>query len=588
MIFQSERAPGNPFYQIYLLDLVTGDVDRLSPGVGKTTCGWLHPDGDRALFASTQFDPEADAKTAAELEFRASGQTRRYAWDYDPAYDIVETRIEGGGYRKLTDAEGYDAEGAYSPDGSKIVFASNRRAYSDSLTAAEAERLERDPAYFMDIYVMDADGANVRRLTDAPGYDGGPFWSADGARITWRRFSEDGARAEVHVMNADGTEQLQVTDLGAMSWAPFLHPSGDYLIFSTNLDGFDNFELYLVDAEGLREPVRVTERAGFDGLPTFAPDGRRISWTSNATAGERSQLFVADWDHEAALAALAEAPLRARDAAAGMNQTEPEIVADDLRRHVAALASEEMAGRLTGTEGERRATAYVADAFAALGLAPAGDDGSMFQSFAFTSGVAFGADNRLAVTVAGQAATPPLDAAWRPLAFSKTGAVAEAPVAFAGYGLVAPAAEGQAALDSYGGLDVEGEWVLIWRGMPADLPSARRTFLSRFADLRYKASEAKARGAVGAIFAPPPRKGFGDGLPRLTYEAMTGAASRSGCWASSARISGASRSGSTPGRAPPPSCPASRPRPRSISTSSAGGAATCWRDSISPRATRRR
>ena len=83
MIFQSERAEGNPFYQMYLLDLETGDIERLSPGHGKTTCGWLHPDGKRGLFASTQMDPEARKKMKAELDFRASGQSRRYSWDYD-------------------------------------------------------------------------------------------------------------------------------------------------------------------------------------------------------------------------------------------------------------------------------------------------------------------------------------------------------------------------------------------------------------------------------------------------------------------------------------------------------------------------
>ena len=47
MVFQSEREPGNPFYQIYTIDLETGDLDRVSPGYGKTTCAWIHPDGNR-------------------------------------------------------------------------------------------------------------------------------------------------------------------------------------------------------------------------------------------------------------------------------------------------------------------------------------------------------------------------------------------------------------------------------------------------------------------------------------------------------------------------------------------------------------
>ena len=282
MIFQSERDEKNPFYQMYLMDLESGDVDLMSPGIGKTTCGWIAPDGSKVMFSSTHHEPEAEAKMQAELDFRASGQTRRYSWDYDPEYEIFARDLATGEFTRLTDAPGYDAEGSYSPDGSKILFASNRHAYSEELTEAEAKRLEIDPSYFMDLYVMDGDGSNVRRLTDVPGYDGGPFWSADGSQFTWRRFSESGKTAEVFVANADGSNQRPVTDMGVMSWAPFFHPSGAYLIFNTNLLGFANFELYIVDVAGTREPVRVSDRDGFDGLATFTPDGKKISWTSNA------------------------------------------------------------------------------------------------------------------------------------------------------------------------------------------------------------------------------------------------------------------------------------------------------------------
>ena len=61
MIFQSEREPGNPFYQIYLMDLETGDTRRVSPGIGKTTCAWIHPHADKVFFASTHADPQARA-----------------------------------------------------------------------------------------------------------------------------------------------------------------------------------------------------------------------------------------------------------------------------------------------------------------------------------------------------------------------------------------------------------------------------------------------------------------------------------------------------------------------------------------------
>src|SRR5206468_7112556 len=83
LIFQSEREPENPFYQIYILDLESGDIHRVSPGYGKTTCSFFQPGTERVLFASTHLDPGARVKQKAELEFRASGKQRRYSWDYD-------------------------------------------------------------------------------------------------------------------------------------------------------------------------------------------------------------------------------------------------------------------------------------------------------------------------------------------------------------------------------------------------------------------------------------------------------------------------------------------------------------------------
>ena len=529
LVFQSEREPGNPFYQIYLMDLETGDVRRVSPGVGKTTCAWIHPKGDRVLFASTHRDPAARAKQRDELAKRAAGKSRRYSWSFDENYDIYEVRLADGAMRNLTDARGYDAEGSWSPDGRRILFASNRHAYRETLDEAERGILARDPSYFMDLYVMDADGGNVRRLTDAPGYDGGPFFSADGRRIVWRRFAPDGATAEVYTMNADGSGVRQVTRLGAMSWAPYFHPSGDYIVFATSLQGFGNFELYIVDAEGRSEPVRVTTTEGFDGLPVFSPDGGRLSWTSGRAPDGSVQIFIADWNDAAARRLLGLAgKAGARPDAAGaagaatpVPDTDPAITADDLRRHVSVLASPEMEGRLTATPGGRRAGAYVASMFRALGLAPAGDDGGYFQSFEFTAGVALGPRNGLDLRFDQGGAAPPAepDRDWRPLAFSRTGAVPAGGVVFVGYGIVAPAGDGAAAYDSYGGLDVRGKWALMLRYLPEDVDPAVRRRLYHYAELQYKAAAARDRGARGIIVASGPNSRVKDELVPLAFDA---------------------------------------------------------------------
>ncbi len=302
LVFQSEREPGNPFYQIYLMDLEFGDTRLISPGYGKTTCAWIHPDGEQILFASTHLDPEARDKQTQELEFRASGQQRRYAWDYDEHFDLFVR--QGDDFKRLTHERGYDAEGSFSPDGQWIAFASNRLAYSEPMSARDAELFKVDQSFMMDIYLMRADGSDVRRLTTSKGYDGGPFFSPDGKKIVWRRFSEDGATAEIYTMNIDGTEQRQITRLNAMSWAPYYHPSGRYIIFTNNLNGFANFELYLVDSEGKKEPIRVTNLAGFDGLPVFSPDGQSLYWTSQKNNDGKSQIHRGHWDHEQALKLL--------------------------------------------------------------------------------------------------------------------------------------------------------------------------------------------------------------------------------------------------------------------------------------------
>jgi Tol biopolymer transport system component len=310
LVFQSEREPGNPFYQIYTLDLATGDVQRVSPGVGKTTCAFFRPGTDEILFASTHHDPKSKQYQDEELAFRASGKERRYSWDYDPEMDIYASSQKTGALKRLTTARGYDAEGSYSPDGQWIVFTSMRDAYNRPLNDKEKKALEDNPSYFAEIYIMRADGSGQKRLTNVPGYDGGPFFTHDGSRIVWRRFDEMGLLADVWTMKPDGTDARQITDFGSMSWAPYEHPSGKYFIFASNKLGFENFELFMVDAEGTKEPVRVTYSDGFDGLPVPSPDGTQLAWTSSRGGGTDGQLFLAQWNHLTALEAIAKAPPR--------------------------------------------------------------------------------------------------------------------------------------------------------------------------------------------------------------------------------------------------------------------------------------
>jgi hypothetical protein len=433
----------------------------------------------------------------------------------------------------LSDAVGYDAEASYSPDGKYIAFASNRLAYQSKLSEREKKLFDVDPATAVDLYVMKSDGTDVKRITDVFGYDGGPFFSPDGKRLCWRRFSEDGASAEIYSGNLDGSDATRLTSLQAMSWAPFYHPSGDYLIFTTNLNGFANFELYIVDAAGKHEPVRVTSTDGFDGLPVFTPDGTEIAWTSSRTATKKSQIYLAKWNDKAAREALGldsadaivdgNAPKlpsvqqlnsASEQAKVTVKVNDSDYRAADVGRHVDFLCRPELGGRLTGTAGEKLATSYVASYMESLGIEPAGSDGTYFYKFPFTAGVELKDSN---VLKSGDT-NYELNRDWRPLVFSKSGKVDATGVVFAGYGIVAPAEKGQPEYDSYVHLDVENKWVLVLRQMPMDVSPERRQHWARYSSLRYKAMAARDRGAKGIIVVSGPTSGVRQELVPLQMD----------------------------------------------------------------------
>ena len=145
VIFQSTRAPFS-CDQIFVMNADGSDVRQVSTGKGRTTCGFFFPDGRRVIYASTHLAGAA----CPPAPDRSAG----YVWPLYSGYDIFLADQDGGNLKRLTDTDGYDAEGAVSPDGTRIVFTSLR---------------DGD----LDVYAMDADGGHVRRLTHGVGYDGG-------------------------------------------------------------------------------------------------------------------------------------------------------------------------------------------------------------------------------------------------------------------------------------------------------------------------------------------------------------------------------------------------------------------------------
>ncbi len=167
--------------------------------------------------------------------------------------DIFEADLDGKHLRQLTDAKGYDAEGAYSPDGKQIAFCSDR---------------DGDP----DLYVMNADGSGVRQLTNSPGYDGGPFISPDGKWVIFRSDRKKEGFLQIHAIGIDGQNDVALTDNVGVNWAPYWHPTKPYIIW-TGADHSDpkarpNYDLWLMKYEvkdGKLAPgaiTRITDDAG--------------------------------------------------------------------------------------------------------------------------------------------------------------------------------------------------------------------------------------------------------------------------------------------------------------------------------------
>jgi TolB protein len=286
LTFQS--TADTPCDQQYVMRTDGSARRRISPpDVGRTTCGYFLP-GDRAVLFAAVPGPGCPP---------APDRSRGYVWPLYP-YDLVVVDRDGGGPpRPLAPAPGYDAEATVSRDG-WIVFTSTR---------------DGD----LELYRMRTDGSELTRLTHAPGYDGGAFFSADGKRLVWRAsrpatpeqlgdyrklLAEGLVRPtlplELMVADADGSNARQVTRLGAASFAPFFFPDGKRIVFSSNRADprGRNFDLYVVndDGTGLEQ---VTTNATFDGFPMFSPDGRKLVFASNRNAKQEGEtnLFIADW-----------------------------------------------------------------------------------------------------------------------------------------------------------------------------------------------------------------------------------------------------------------------------------------------------
>ncbi len=339
IIFQAvprppEGSEPGEHYEMYVAPL-TRDADGRITGLGDTiqiskpgsanTCGWFHPtERGRVLFGSTIVPPTAPDRAGYQRD------TGRYRWQFPEETQIVSgvvpaivdpSRTES--VQPITDAlwsrPGYDAEGSWSPDGQWLLY-----------TQVDVET--GDP----DIHVRDLTSEVSIPLVTAPGYDGGPFFSPNGKRIAYRSDRKGNNLLQLFVADLAFDEsgriagierEAAVTNNEYVNWAPYWHPSGALLVYSTNEAAPEqhNYEVFIIDARGTTpDPikVRLTNAAGFDGLPVFSHDGQLLMWTSQRGAmieGESrpsSQLWLASFSMENFALAYAKEVMDRKEASA--------------------------------------------------------------------------------------------------------------------------------------------------------------------------------------------------------------------------------------------------------------------------------
>jgi Tol biopolymer transport system component len=474
----------------------SGEMSLVSTGRGRTTCSYFSKDGQRVFYSSTHLaNPECPPPP---------DRSHGYVWSIDPAYEIWTARPDGSEPVRLTDNAAYDAETTVCPLDGSLIFTSTR---------------DGD----LDLYRMKADGSEVKRITRAPGYDGGAFFSRDCSKIVWRASRPQPGpeldeyksllakglvrptQLELWVANADGSEARQVTYLRSGSFAPYFYPAGNRILFSTNYGDPKGreFDLWAVNVDGSRLE-RITFMGGFDGFPMFSPDGKRLAFASNRNQSEpgETDVFVARWVE-------------------GPPSVGAPSAADRFLADVRWLADDAREGRGIGTKGLDEAKQWLAWRFRELGLEPGGSEGGYFTSFEVPVAIEVEAGTRVEI----DGAELPRDA-YQPASFSASGRVA-AETVVAGYGITAT----ELGLDDYAGVDVRDKIAVVRRFTPSGEKFAGSEVERKYSDLRYKAWNAREHGALGVIVVDQPSSG-GESeevpLPALAVDVAEGSGQDAG------------------------------------------------------------
>jgi hypothetical protein len=198
-----------------------------------------------------------DAPVTVSFTTAGSGDTPlagRIAFSNLASISVINP--DATGFRTLVDGgRGWEYRSpTWSPDGSKIAFASNRDGK-------------------WTLFVMEADGSWLTPLTRGTGSDDRPAWSPDGARIAFE--SDRDGDFDIYLMNSDGSDAVNLTDRPTYDRAPAWSPDGTRIVFESDSG------LFVINANGTR--LRRLTQLSTDKSPAWSPDGRRILFTRGTT-----------------------------------------------------------------------------------------------------------------------------------------------------------------------------------------------------------------------------------------------------------------------------------------------------------------
>ena len=208
--------------------------------------------------------------------------------------EIYIMDADGGNQRRLTNHRDRDWSPSWSPDGKQIAFVSDRDGHVHVLHGWSTS----------EIYVMDADGSSQQNLTNNPHNDRSPSWSPDGRRIVFQsdRDNDRDHNIEIYVMDADGSNPQRLTNNPTEDEYPAWSPDGRRIVFSARREGHvENkfgitYEIYVMNADGGNEQ-RLTENRNNDWSPSWSPDGKRIAFESDRKGDVvKFDIYVMDAD----------------------------------------------------------------------------------------------------------------------------------------------------------------------------------------------------------------------------------------------------------------------------------------------------